>query len=371
MSFFRFAWAMILISLLGMLNSLPAQLAPGTLYHADFTRGDQGWTFETLPQFFKEPVGAATSEGLTVASQGFAGEFGSWASPSPLFSGDSTGILYLRWKLRKHDADSRIAPIFRLRVSSVDFEQTYMYQVDPRRGDGLQAPRGDSMTYDWLVQPIIRTGLSTQFRVVFDLVTHDASMTTSPYILEEFQVVRIPLNQFGLVIVPFNWSFDFGQVQGWTPRAWGGSVHSPVLSPAVNALRIQSTGAPGMGTWNSPVLTPGGVSSVRRAFFPVMLRDMTVAQASKRPEFRFRINTLDFQVSVLAVYPSVREDQSLIIPGVYGTCYLYLKDNPASAGDDQMYLSFDMTHFNRQDEPIGSINLDAASMGTLAMPFVP
>lgn len=316
----------------------------------NFQNGAQGWTFETVPAAYSEPIGAATNGALAITASSNVDNYGTWASPiynhslldfSPFAEKGvepTENLFRMRWSASGNVANADM-PSFRMRTSLPDFSMTWEITRNSV-GSGSQMPGGNGAEYVTLISH----PSSTRYRHFFDLLGFDATNSANATVaLDQFVTEDMGATSFGTPAASqIVYNFAGGNANGFTfDYATGGNFgpaygfqESGGLAIYGRILEFKDNGEKGgvepvrFGFWERDT----GIQVVDGRLYKFDFTMRSTAPPILRsdlPTFRLRINDSTFATSSLLNVESISNDSFLPVNNVdyTYTVYWYAPDN--------------------------------------------
>jgi len=327
----------------------------------NFATNEEAWQFFN-PSLFANVQGSynASGEALDVKVSDNTDSFGYWESPllvitnvdAKVARGGSVPIqgiigpqsLYRSiFTIRNNTNNQSVAPAFRVRSSSFNFEQSDMLAVTSS-GNGDLSPRQKPRAYvQYFSQP---AGIDS-FRLDFDVLnfipsdTTDATLSLTQVAIDSLTVPAVS----GTTVA----SYDFSAVgpSGFTERNASPLLDVPVQFTTVNGLGIrgadQLRGIASNGTifgyWGAETDTTIAGDALYAVQFTVR-SSATSAQRADVPVFRMRVNETSLKYSAIVSIDSRDGGSRVPVDNVAETYVLWMQAVP-EINNEKFILSFD------------------------------
>jgi len=349
-----------------------------------FESNASGWTFASAPPPFEETFGRFNdvNDALDIVTNGNTSSFGFWErdgiTVGTATEGSTASVLYrATWRAFSDQANASLAPVVRLRASSINFQQSDIV-VATSTGDGGFSPGTGGRTYtQYFAQPATRD----TFRLSFDVLNFDPS--DAAFARMSLSSARIDwigdADRSGGQRVT-NFTFGGGN-SGWSSLPMNPVIAKPLVFSTVNGLRIQGLALPPtssrpappeiFGYWGIDTTVPFEANTLYR----VRWRVGSTADAGATlalPAMRMRVNDSSFKFSALVNIESVGEAALLPSTNAPREYDLWLATPPEIAGNNWIF-SFDYLWVNKplqadQDDPTLAVILQSLDVTKFALP---
>lgn len=325
----------------------------------DFEGGNsQGWAF-TTPPFFVPATSSIDPNGALVLGSndntftfGYFGS-GTFSVGSSPQSGDitlqgtnGTDSLFRATYLVGGDVtDRQLTPVFRMRASTANFEQTAELVITSNTPANISAASGITQSYN---QYFGLPSTQTRFRLFFDIINAggvDQAMAN-------FSVLSVTL-EARTVGSLFGGRTDktyafAGSTRGWTARDAAPSYSRPVMLSDGVGLRIgpassATNGSTFFGYWGSPEGDAAPVLLQQDRLYRAMFKISTTATLEQKPTlpaFRLRMNDSTLNYGADLVVESI-SSASLLPSGGSPQSYPLFFEGRSEFQNSPILFSFD------------------------------
>ena len=339
----------------------------------------EGWTTGSAAVFFTEPAfDRGTSGTLCIRSLDNTSAFGFWQSPGDAAMVVPYSLYRARYEVRRLGAaPGERLPTLRLRLNAQTFQQSDDLTI-ASLPTALPSPAGEWSGYDvFFESPLASCSRPEDQDDVFaclDLYSFDTGETIGTGVeLGRVFIDRVPIDILTSTSLVRDYTFESG-TEGWGAHGAPGYFAPPVATHAPGRLTLTAVNNTNcFGYWSSPVDIPTTTGAqLVRVRFEV---STTVAERTKTPSFRLRLNTGDYAWSANQTIES-RLDAEMSPyyeasePGRRFRYNLYFS-KPPTAGAVPLQVSFDLINFTAEDDSTGSLSLHRCAIHTLARPPFP
>ena len=150
----------------------------------EFSADAEGWTFNTLPDYFTEPQGEWENGSLRITATDNTNNFGFWASPSDNIHTAQGKLYNIEFTVRSDTTEPERVPDLRLRVNTSDW-QAYVAQVITSCHNADESPTIAPRNYSlYFYIPQLTSDTSPDLSCAFELMNFDTanSPTASLYL---------------------------------------------------------------------------------------------------------------------------------------------------------------------------------------------
>jgi hypothetical protein len=349
-----------------------------------FIDGVEGWRYFS-PEPFDHPTSSATPGNpgfLSILAHTNTNSYGYWESPvielgayAPRLASEgpvptsaqldiAKQLFSAKFLVRSNVSDRSKVPQFRLRTTSVTYEETYMLVADSR-SDGSYSPDAQGETYQLLFTP---ASGSTKFLFCFDLLNFNPmDAANGELILDRVVLERFDLSMSHPRTPVKTYTFEDGTM-GWTAKTLPG-YPAPIFSNPNGTLAMQGVEGENVGGyWGSPEsdipLMPG---KIYIATFEVE-SDVPLAQRTIVPQLRCRLNETSFHIASIATVESKNAALGSPVLGIPHTYTVFL-NAPESITGQGLIVSFDYLNLGAVDKADATLFLRQVKIETLPDPF--
>ncbi|MBI5155602.1 hypothetical protein HZA57_10235, partial [Candidatus Poribacteria bacterium] len=306
-----------------------------------FDSGAQGWTFETLPEFFSEPIGDDTPGDpgtLDITATSNTLQYGFWQSPTfevvadggtpasgtdhIVIGGDGPAGLNMfraRWRLFSDETNRVDVPQFRLRVTADNSQQADLIAVESLNG-AEQSPLATPQDYELFFRP---AGGSALMKFQYDLAAFDQRDAPDTKLsLDNVVIENVSQTLLETGRTEAEWDFE-SSADGWVTNG-AAPVHTLAnmfYDGDGERLALQAVDpSPNMftfGYWGSPE----GEADTRvfieadRIYWAVFTVGTDQSDTDLVPTFRCRLNEKGFTAAQLTAIASTGPADNVPVAG--------------------------------------------------------
>lgn len=174
------------ISLSGLSRTLIAEW--------EFSADTEGWSFNTLPEYFTEPIGEWENGSLKITATDNTNNFGFWTSPTDEIHTTPGKLYNIEFTIRTDIAEPEHVPDLRVRVNTSDWE-AYVAQVITSCHNAEESPTLVPRNYSlYIYIPELAGYTSPDLSCSFDLMNFDpANSPTGALYLDRVAVYEASL----------------------------------------------------------------------------------------------------------------------------------------------------------------------------------